>query len=416
MIEILKLAYRSLKANKLRTRITIAIIAIGITALVGIITSISGIEAVLAGSFSQMGANTFNITNRDIGSGLKKKKGEKRKMRTTNDARRISYKQAILFKERYKAPVITSVNVLISQQATIKFGDKKTNPNIWVMCGDENYIRVGDLQLSYGRALTQPEINSGRNVCIIGSKLAEQLFGKRIERGIGQVINVNSKKYMVSGIFKEKGASFIDRTDNMVWTGLNNGRMNFDLTSKSYVLSVKVNDVKSIEYFAGEAEGIMRSIRKIPSIAESDFYVSNNDEIAESLLENLKYVRLLAIVIGAITLLGAAIGLMNIMLVAVVERTKEIGLSKALGATSQVIKKQFLLESLVISLLGGIWGVVIGVLLGNLVAIGIGASFKVPWFWIILAFTVCAVVGIISGLYPAIKASRLNPINALRYE
>jgi putative ABC transport system permease protein len=414
--DIVKMARASIKANKLRARITITIIALGITALVGIITAIQGIEDSITMNFSRMGANTFNLTQKGFFGSMKKSKSGRRRVNNNTETKKINYNQALIFKSRFKFPALVSINSMVNQGAVVKSSIAKTNPNIWVMCADDNYLKVADLGMSFGRNFTNIETQSGRDVCLIGSTLATTLFSKNNNRAIGQSISVENKKYLVVGVLQTKGASMIDRTDNMVLIPINSARRQFDMTKNSYVVSIHVNDIKQMDIASSEAEGELRAIRKLASDVETDFEINKNDAIADKLKENLKYVRLMAVIIGVITLIGAAIGLMNIMLVAVVERTKEIGLSKALGATARTIRIQFLSESVIISFLGGIWGIVTGILLGNMVASSVGAVFRIPWDWILIAIIVCATVGILSGIYPAIKASKLNPINALRYE
>jgi len=175
-------------------------------------------------------------------------------------------------------------------------------------------------------------------------------------------------------------------------------------------------DATLLETAVGEAEGLFRIIRGLKSTDESDFNITKSDNLANMLLENIKFITLAATIIGIITLFGAAIGLMNIMLVAVSERTREIGIRKAIGATSSVIKQQFLFESILIGQLGGFLGIILGIVIGNLVAMGIGSPFIIPWIWIIGGVVICFIVGLASGMLPAIKASKLDPIEALRYE
>ena len=203
--------------------------------------------------------------------------------------------------------------------------------------------------------------------------------------------------------------------DNVVLIPLNTARTLYS-GDKSYLISVKVPDVNNKDVAAEEAEGLFRVIRKLPLGTMNDFTVRQNNDIVAIVMDTIKYIRLAAVIIGVITLLGSVIGLMNIMLVSVAERTREIGVSKALGARSTVIKRQFLTESVMISLIGGVVGVIFGMIIGNSVGIFFGIGFVVPWLWIGVGVTLCAIVGVISGIYPAIKASRLDPIVALRYE
>jgi putative ABC transport system permease protein len=215
---------------------------------------------------------------------------------------------------------------------------------------------------------------------------------------------------------ESKGSSFIDRTDNMVLIPLNNARQRFNVSQKSYVISVWVNDINAIDIATDEAEGLMRNAKRLDAKHENNFSVNKNDAIATTLIDNLKYVTMAASVIGLITLLGAAIGLMNIMLVSVAERTREIGVSKAIGANSATIRMQFLTEAVIISLSGGMIGIITGILIGNTLSFFFHSPFIIPWLWIGIGISICMVVGLLAGIYPALKASRLNPINALRYE
>jgi putative ABC transport system permease protein len=412
--DVIQLANRSILANKMRSRITIVIIAMGIAALVGIITAVNAIENTIASNFSQMGANTLTITHfQFFGKNKKNKQGQ----RLENDANQmITYEEAIEFKKKFYFPAITSVNMLASQSAIIKKGSEKSNPNIWVRGIDEEYIKVADLNIAIGRGFSNIDIQSGADVCIIGYKLASTYFNKKPLQAVNQMISINNKRYRIIGVLKAKGSSLIDRTDNMVMVGLQNARRVFTTSNRVYNISIKLSNVQQLEIAAGEAEGAMRAVRKLSIQEASNFVVNKNDAVAEGLLENIKYVTFAAIFIGIITLLGAAIGLMNIMLVAVAERTKEIGLSKAIGAQSKIILQQFLSESVIISIKGGLWGIGVGILLGNIISISFHSPFIIPWMWIAIAIITCVIVGLVSGIYPALKASKLNPIQALRYE
>ncbi len=412
--DIFSLAQKAIKSNRLRSNLTIAIIAIGITALIGIITIIEVLKGTIHNSFSGMGSNTFNISSQSVIS-KNKKNGRRRRVNTSDEKNRIKLEDARLFKERYQFPGTVSINIMATNAAIIKRENKKSNPNILVMGADEDYINVSGTNLVAGRNFSTREIGSGENACILGNGIAKKYFNS-VQNAENGLINIGDARYRVVGVMESKGASFIDRSDNMVIITLNNARQRFSISQKSCVISVRVNDLKWMEAAADEAEGTMRTLRRLQPGDENNFAVNKNDEIANSLIDNLKYVTLSASLIGFITLLGAAIGLMNIMLVSVAERTREIGLSKAIGANSQTIRLQFLSEAVFISVKGGIIGIIIGILIGNLLSLAFSAPFVIPWMWIGIGISICIIVGLAAGIYPAIKASNLNPINALRYE
>ncbi|MFM2192896.1 MAG: hypothetical protein RLZZ118_1853 [Bacteroidota bacterium] len=412
--DIIQLALRSIRANRMRSNITVVIIAMGISALVGIITAVNAIQNTIASNFSQMGANTITINHfQFFGKNKKNQHGQRIKNDGNN---KITYEEAIAFKKQFYFPSITSIHILASQSAIVKKGSEKSNPNIWVRGVDENYLSVADNGLAIGRNFSNIDMQSGADLCIIGNGLAKTYFNKKPLRAINRVISLNDRKYRIIGVLNAKGSSLIDRTDNMLLVSVPNARRVFTNGDKVYNISIKLNNVKQLEIAAGEAEGVMRAVRKLSVQEASNFVVNKNDAVAENLLENIKYVTFAAIFIGIITLLGAAIGLMNIMLVAVAERTKEIGLTKAIGAQSQTVRRQFLSESILISSKGGLWGIGIGILLGNIISLIFKSPFIIPWAWITLAIVICVIVGLVSGIYPAIKASKLNPIQALRYE
>lgn len=408
--DIYSLAQRSIKSNRLRTHLTITIIAIGITALIGIVTVIEVLKSSIETNFSGMGANTFNITNQQVMA-----KGGRRRRPADAETNRIKLRETDMFIRHYRYPATLSVQLIASNNAVIKRGKKKSNPNINVMATDLNYLKVSGLNLLQGRNFSQREIMNGENVCVLGYSIAKKYF-QRAGMAENGVLQIGQATYRVIGVLEEKGASFTDRTDNMILVSLMNARLRFNISQKSAVISVKVNDIAQIRAAMDEAEGSMRSVRAIRPGEPDNFSINKNDEVARSLISNIQFVTLAAGFIGFITLLGAAIGLMNIMLVSVAERTREIGLSKALGATSNVIRKQFLSEAIIISVKGGVIGIVIGILIGNLLSLVFKTAFVIPWLWMGIGLTICFVVGLAAGIYPALKASRLNPIIALRYE
>ncbi len=407
----LVLSMRSIRTNRLRSSLTIIIIALGIMTLVGILTTIEVMKAGVNSNFSSMGVNSFQITS-DI---IKKKKRHTGINFSVNEGKNITYDEARTFKERFHFPASVGISVSGTSIATVHYLSEKTNPNVRVIGIDETYMTVTDTKLDYGRNFSTLEIESGGYVCILGSGIAKKLFKSNISLAVNQIVSVGDVKYRVVGIMESKGGSMIMDNDNTVLIPLNTARVYYGV-GNSYLLSVIVPDVKLKDIASQEAEGLFRTVRKLPLGTVNNFSVTQNNDLISVLLDITKYIRWAAIIIGIITLLGSVIGLMNIMLVSVAERTREIGVSKALGARSSTIKRQFLTESVLISLMGGAAGVILGMLLGNILGYFMHIGFVVPWLWITIGVSLCAFVGVISGIYPAIKASKLDPIVALRYE
>ncbi|PIF06256.1 MAG: ABC transporter [Draconibacterium sp.] len=408
-LENIKIALQSVRGNLLRTILTVLIIAVGITALVGILTAIDSIKNSITKEFTFMGANTFTISSR----GIRVQVGNQR-YRTKNHSY-ISYYQARDFKETFDFPATVAVSVHATGKATVKYGSEKSNPNVRVTGIDENYLYTSGYEIANGRSFSNDDIESGRNVVLIGSGLVSKIF-KGVESPLQKVISVGGGKYKVIGVLKEKGSGFGSAGDRVCFIPYINARNYFSRPNMNFNLQVKVDKPELMDAAMGQAESTFRTVRKLNPLDETDFNIEKSDNIVNILLENIKNITLVATIIGFITLLGAAIGLMNIMLVTVTERTREIGVRKAIGATGRMVKQQFLIEAVVIGQLGGILGIILGILAGNLVSVMIGSSFIVPWAWILLGVALCFGVGIISGYYPAQKASRLDPIESLRYE
>lgn len=418
------LSWRNISGNKLRTGITVAIIAFGIMALIGIITSIDAASASLTTSFSTMGANSFSIRFKDrnvrIGGGRQRQNTKLSKsalkQKKSNMGKVITYDEAKEFKQRYNFPAKVGLALGGPRGIVVNNDRKKTNPDVALLGGDENYLELNGYKVAYGRNMTETDVESGRSVCLLGSGVAQKLYPENPEKAIDKVVNVDHTPYRVIGVLEEKSSSAFFNTSKIVITSYNNIRRLYATQSSSFTIGVMVNDIKMMDAAIGEVKGTFRPVRKLDVKEEENFYIDKSDSIAESLLTNLGFLEKGTIGIAFITLIGAAIGLMNIMLVAVNERTKEIGLVKALGGTKRDIRLQFLGESILISLLGAVVGIILGILLGNGVAVLVKSGVVIPWGWVIAGIFVCSVVGLVAGLYPAHKASKLDPIVALRYE
>jgi len=417
------LAWRTVRGNKLRSAITIAIIAFGIMALIGIITAIEAMNQSLKESFSSMGANAFSIRFKELRMGFNNGNGEVKKStrglkeKKSNMGKPILKDEAERFKGNFQFPgSVVSIYRRGPGAQELHYLEKKTNPQITVWGGDDQYLTVNGYTIAAGRNLNNLDIQSGRNVCIIGSNVATKLFGAgNPDRCLDKIIRIGSMPYRIIGLLKSKGSSAMLRQDDMVFTSYTNIR-HFQNISASYILGVMVKNVNELEVASDEATSVFRAVRKMEPSEEVNFVIERSDKFAELFIGFLSSITGAAGAIGFITLIGAAIGLMNIMLVAVSERTREVGLIKAIGGKSRNIRQQFLFESIIISLLGAFFGIILGILVGNLFSIILKTGFVIPWFWVIMGVVICTLVGLVDGIYPAMKAARLNPIDALRFD
>ena len=410
-LENIKIALSSIKDNFLRSFLTLLIIAVGITCLVGILTAIDTLLFSLSNNFNRLGANSFSIapSRTTISSnqqGRQRKAGES-----------ISYRQAMEFSEMYRhGGSRVAVDMFCTGSATIKAGNEKTNPTVRLVGIDQNYMFVSAYELAAGRNFSPNEVQSGGQKAIIGSDIVSSLFDGQPEKAVGRAISIGSGKYRVIGALDQKGSSSGTSNDRRVFIPLMNAKKLYGHSKTNYNITVAVANPTEVEDAISTSIGIMRNVRNLKAIEENDFQVRKSDSILTRLKEMTTTLRMATMLIAMLTLFGASIGLMNIMLVSVTERTKEIGVRKALGATRTNVLTQFLTEAVVICLFGGLVGIVLGIGMGFGVAMIINGSFTIPWNWMTLGIIVCVIVGIVSGLYPALKASRLDPIEALRYE
>lgn len=408
-LENIKIAFKSIKSQILKTIITALIIAIGISCLVGMLTAVDAIKGSLNGQFALLGANTFSIQNRGPNITIGKR-GKRQKPYPA-----ISYYQATEFKDKFRNKSgLVSVSFIASGTAQASYKSEKTNPNIAVWAADENYLETGGYELESGRDISESDVNNGGPVALIGQEIKSSLFPK-IDP-IGEVFEIGGKRFRVIGVLAKKGNSMGFGGDKSIFIPISRARSQFSRSNQSFSLNVMALGADMLDPLVSEATAEMRKIRRLNPVEENDFTITKSDSLSQTLIESLGFVQLAALLIAGITLFSAAIALMNIMLVSVTERTKEIGIRKAVGAKDQTIRLQFLTEATFICILGGVGGIVFGLAIGNSISMSLGGTFIMPWDWMALSIVICIFVGLLSGFYPAYKASKLDPIDALRHE
>ena len=408
--ENIKIALSSIRTQLLRTVLTVVIIAIGITALVGILTIVTAIDYNLNSSFATMGSNTFNINQYKTqlrGDG-------DNEMEEINPI--ITYTEAKAFKEKYSYPLTqTSLSFIATSKAEVKFENQKTDPEISVLGIDEYFLTNSGLEVTQGRNFNPFDISNNVYSCIVGSDFVSKGLLKDVNP-IGKTLSIRGAKFKVIGVLKEKGSTFGNSRDLRVMIPIQVARSLFSQPNINYSLSVMIQKTELLDAAIDNALLTMRKIRKLNPVENDNFGISRSDDLINKIAGITGVLGMSAWIMGIITILGSSIALMNIMIVSVTERTREIGVRKALGAKKSDIAFQFFVETLTIGQMGGIIGIIFGILIGYLITLAAGWLFVIPWGAIMAAFVTSFIVGLVSGLYPAIKASQLDPIEALRYE
>ena len=404
--ENIDMALRAVRSNRLRSSLTIAIIALGITSLVGILTAVDSMDATLKDAYSRMGAGIINIRS------LYSMPADMRRIR---NSREISRAQAERFTDYYRTPATVTIFTTVLSGTRAEAGQKRTNPTTDVIATDGNYMKYNMLELSSGRGISSADVEGGRFYCILGDNVARTLFEAQ-DDPVGQTVHISGRSYIIIGVAAPVGNNAGGSMDGSILVPYTNAMANLATSTPDFTIGILPDPSVSPEAAATEAEMTFRAVRRLAPFDDADFRITRSEAVIEELNSTMRTLTIAAIVIGLVTLTGAAVGLMNIMLVSVRERTREIGTRKALGAASKRIKAQFLMESVIIGQTGGLIGIAAGILIGNIIAAVMQASFVIPWLWMLLAIALCMAVGILSGYIPAKRAAALDPIECLRYE
>ncbi len=406
IIESIKLALSSIIANKLRSALTLLGITVGLFSIIIVMTAIGAIQQSFEDIFNSIGSNNFIVSKWPaIQMG-------------PHDRGRFHNRKNILVKEGEKLKELTTlpmaVGISISTGGrTLKYNNIKTNPNVGIAGVNQDLFAARDLKIGEGRNLSKADYDYSRLTVIIGTDIVDKLF-KNVSP-IGQEIKIDNYNFEVAGVFEKRGSIFGQSQDNFVAIPLGTFEKVFG-SERSASLIVMCRNKEMIQKTEDEVIGALRKIRKVPIGAENDFEIITNEQLIQQFNDLTKYFKLGAAVIAFIALLAAGIGIMNIMLVSVTERTREIGIRKAIGAKKKTILTQFVIEAVSLSWFGGLIGIALGVLGGNMVALQLKVSIILPVEWILIGLLLTTFVGVAFGVYPAVKASNLDPIEALRYE
>jgi putative ABC transport system permease protein len=409
--EILRMALSSLGVNKLRSALTMAGITIGVFSVIGVMTTVSALRGSIETGLSFLGSNMFQFSKNPTGiilDGNNRRKISQRKNITLDQAQRYQklmegYADVVCLKAFYQNGPVQAV-----------FSNRKTEPGISFLGTNEHFLVANQFTIGIGRNLTAADTDLGRPVAIIGQEILKKLFPA--ESPLGKLIKLGGRTYTVVGTFADKGSAFGQSEDNIAVVPIT--RFLSDFGSANASLNIATQAPSQVQYneTVDHAITAMRIVRGLAPEDENDFELYSNDSLIAAFAKVADAVRAGALVISGIALLAASIGIMNIMLVSVTERTKEIGIRKSIGARKVSILTQFLIEAVVISLAGGLAGILLGVMAGDGLAIMMKASIVFPWDWAAIGLIVCTVIGVGAGLYPALKAAGLDPIESLRYE
>src|SRR5947209_15853013 len=409
--EIFAMALSSLGANKLRAALTMIGITIGVFSIISVMTAIGALQSSIETGISFLGSNIFQFAkypvNIDAGGEIKKK---------YQNRRNITYRQALRYYELMQGNAheicLKCFGRELKGQAV--YNGIKTTPSLTVVGTNRGFLTANAYTLGYGRNLNDEDVDLARNVIVVGKMVEKRLFPN--ESPIGKVVRVSGHTYSIVGVLAEKGTAFGQSQDNMCMMPITRFFEDFGSAKRTVNIATQAPSTQTYNATFDKAVGAMRIARGLRANEENDFEIYSNDSLKSAFVSVAGIVRVGAFVISFIALVAAGIGIMNIMLVSVTERTKEIGVRKSIGARSKDILRQFLTEAVFISEAGGILGIILGIIVGDLLAAWLKVDLIFPYGWALAGLIVCSVIGIGFGLYPAYRAASLDPIEALRYE
>jgi putative ABC transport system permease protein len=404
--EILKLAAGALSANKLRSGLTMLGIAVGVFSVIGVMTVISGLRSNIEQGLNVLGANSFQLTRTPpINFSDPDQRYANRRL--------IDYAMATRLRELLGSSATVSLQIR-RQGRVVTYLDRRTNPNVLLGGGDEHFVTSRNFEVAAGRNLGQDDVEFGRPVVVLGADVSEKIFVN--EEPVGRLVRIDGQNYTVVGVLAAKGSSFGQSQDNVALIPITRFLQIYGAAGRSVSINVQAPSQQELAAVQDRAIGTMRLVRGLDPEDPNDFEVFSNDSLIDAFNKIAGVIAVGAFVISAIALLASGVGVMNIMLVSVTERTKEIGIRKSIGAKKRNILSQFLIEAVALSLAGGLAGVGFGIVAGNGVALALNSELIFPWGWALAGVLVCSGIGVTFGLYPAWKAANLDPIEALRYE
>lgn len=406
--ELIRISLNTLKANKLRAALTLSGIIIGVFSIIAIMTLLNALQAGIEGGLSELGSNTFQIQKFpaiQMGG-----PGSRGKYRNRPD---ITYDQGVRLMEKATTYKYMSLEDYIYDK-TIKTSKETTNPNNYVGGVLPSYLECNNRTVQYGRFFTETDLSNNNRVAVIGMDIVDKLFPN--VNPIGQEIIIDNSQFTVIGVFEKKGEGFGESNDNFALLPITTMQQIYGKNNRSLNIAIQAPSKEKYNETVENCVSVLRSIRKDKPGEPDSFEIYSNESLINQVNSFTVYFKYGAGFISFIAMLAAGVGIMNIMLVSVTERTKEIGIRKAIGAKNNSVLIQFLIEAIILCELGGLIGIALGILTGNLVGLYLNSPVVIPYDWVVIGLVVCSVVGIVFGVYPAYKAAKLNPIDALRYE